>query len=222
MQEDSFKKGITLIEVLASLFIIALVSTLAFVINRQTNRQFNLLRSANKLAQDIRIAQQMAMSVQECPQTNGCTDPYPYPPGPPCVPGQPSCDNNCGGCSGVSSGGYGILFIEDLSTYWLYANTYETPPQINTYDPEGGDAIIGTINLESGVSIQKLQTSTDGTIFDDVDYMSINFTPPDPTVTIKCGCAGERKYAIITFGLISNPAITKTIKVNESGLIWVE
>lgn len=65
MQENSYQKGITLIEVLASLLIIALLSALSFAINRQTNQRFNLLRSANKLAQDIRRAQQMAMAATE-------------------------------------------------------------------------------------------------------------------------------------------------------------
>jgi prepilin-type N-terminal cleavage/methylation domain-containing protein len=58
-------KGFTLAEVLVSIFIIVLLSGIIFVNYRQAGRQFALQRSANKLAQDIRKVQEMAMSAKK-------------------------------------------------------------------------------------------------------------------------------------------------------------
>ncbi len=66
MSENLNKKGVTLIEVLISLFIIAILSTLVFVVNNQNKRQYAILQSANKLAQDIRLVQQMSMTTSKC------------------------------------------------------------------------------------------------------------------------------------------------------------
>lgn len=64
MAENNYKKGFTLLEVMTSIIIIAIFSALAFLINQQTNRQYDLLKSASKLAQDIRIVQQMAITTR--------------------------------------------------------------------------------------------------------------------------------------------------------------
>ncbi len=58
-------KGFTLVEILVVIFIIILMSGMIFANYRQSGQQFALQRSANKLAQDIRRAQQMAMSAKE-------------------------------------------------------------------------------------------------------------------------------------------------------------
>lgn len=57
--------GFTLIELLVVISIIILLSGIMFANYRQGEQQFALQRSANKLAQDIRRAQQMAMSAKE-------------------------------------------------------------------------------------------------------------------------------------------------------------
>ena len=63
-------KGFTLVELLVSIFIIILMSGIIFANYRTGGQQFALQRSVNKLAQDIRRAQAMAMAAQEhssCP-----------------------------------------------------------------------------------------------------------------------------------------------------------
>lgn len=62
-------KSFTLIEALTSIFIIVLISGIIFVNYRQSGQQLALQRSANKLSQDLRRVQQMAMSVKDytCP-----------------------------------------------------------------------------------------------------------------------------------------------------------
>jgi len=91
MEKNNCKKGFTLVEVLVSLFIIVLLSTLIFVFNRQSNMQYNLLRSANKLVQDIRVAQQMAMTTKSY--------------------------NNCS--AGYKLKGYGVEFVQGNNFYHL-------------------------------------------------------------------------------------------------------
>lgn len=56
------KSGFTLIELLVSLFIVVTISSLALVNYQGTQKEGALLRSAQKLAQDLRRAQNMATS----------------------------------------------------------------------------------------------------------------------------------------------------------------
>jgi len=71
----STNKGFTLIELLVSIFIIVLISGIILANYRVSGQQFALQRSANKLAQDIRRAQQMAMGAAE---HAGCPAGYKY------------------------------------------------------------------------------------------------------------------------------------------------
>lgn len=59
------KDGFTLPEMLVVLFIILLLSAVAFANYRGGERQYALQRAAYKLAQDLRRTQQMAMSAKE-------------------------------------------------------------------------------------------------------------------------------------------------------------
>lgn len=65
MKQLSQELSFTLVEILVSLFIIVLLVGIVFANYRQGGQQFALQRSANKLAQDIRRTQQMAMGASE-------------------------------------------------------------------------------------------------------------------------------------------------------------
>jgi len=65
MKQFNNEKSFTLIEILVSIFIIILMSGIIFANYRQGGQQFALQRSANKLAQDIRRAQEMTISAQK-------------------------------------------------------------------------------------------------------------------------------------------------------------
>jgi len=120
--ENSF----TLVEILVSIFIIILISGVIFANYRQTGQQFALQRSANKLAQDIRRVQQMAMSAKECQECGGGVPP-----------------------------GYGVILDEnwDNKKYRLYADTngdngFFTPPDTIVEPPY--------IELEKGVIVKEI------------------------------------------------------------------
>jgi len=123
--------GFTLIEVLVTIFIIGLMSGIIFANYRQGGQQFALQRSANKLAQDIRRAQQMAMLAKECQECGGGVPP-----------------------------GYGIILDKnwDNKKYRLYADTngdngFFTPPDTIIEPPY--------IELEKGVIIKDISLPPD-------------------------------------------------------------
>ena len=167
--------GFTLVELLVSIFIILLMSGIIFANYRAGEQKFALQRSANKLAQDIRRAQQMAMSATECPTGTVCMGQIPL-------------------------GGYGIyLTIGTPESYILFADCD------GDYYYDGASEKIGDpIEFEEGIEIDSLSPSP----------LTIIFTPPDPTVTINTGAS-----ASITLSINSQ---SKTIKVNEAGLIEIE
>ena len=186
-------KGFTLVELLVSIFIIILMSGIIFANYRVGGQQFALQRSANKLAQDIRRAQQMAMGASEfCPT-------------PPCPPNPTQ-----------TSPGYGIILdkVWGIKKYRLYADTNGNNEFFNPNDPLVEDPI----DLESGVIIKEI--SSPSTSYNSV---SINFASPDPTVNIKFNVdPGGQPKTIITLALATDPNKTKTVEVNKAGLIEIK
>jgi len=172
-QKKRFQGGFTLIEVLVIIAIIVILSGVVFINYRSSEKTLALQRAANKLAQDIRRVQEMAIAAQVC----------------------------CGGT--VPPGGYGIYLgnVNDTS-YILYADKNNS----GDYSPAGNERI-ETINLEQGVKISLLNPSSP----------SINFKPPDPTITLTGGGPVE-----ITLVLESDTSKTKKITVNKAGLVEIE
>lgn len=64
-QCNNKNSGFTLIEIIVVIGIVIVLSSIVFVNYRTAGQQFALQRSANKLAQDIRRASEMAMSGKE-------------------------------------------------------------------------------------------------------------------------------------------------------------
>ena len=120
----------TLIEVLVTISIIAILTGIFFVNYRSGQQQFTLQRAANKLAQDIRRTEAMAIESKKC--------------SPPPV--------SCPSGGGVPAGGYG--FYVDKSSwpdrYFIYADNSAISQCYNL-----GEAI-ETIYLEKGVIIKDL------------------------------------------------------------------
>lgn len=177
------ERSFTLVELLVVTSIILLLGGLIFPSYRAGERLFALQRSAHKLNQDIRRAQQMAMSAKEI--------------GP-------------AGAKIVPRGGYGIylktpmeiiLFADcDRNREYTTGNVCGTPP--NQF-PEK----IEDITLERGVQIQNLSPSSPLNItFEPPD--PIVFLPPHSiTVIITLSLEGEpskiRTITVNRAGLIA-------------------
>ena len=134
------KKGFTLVELLVSIFIIALLLALALINYRGAKQKLALERAASKLAQDIRRVQGMALGSEEV-----------------WVQGQQQPVN-----------GYGIYFPAggQGTEYTLFAdiNNPDNPDNKNKYDEED-DTEIETISLEEGIKIKNTSPSNLSVVF---------------------------------------------------------
>ena len=198
-------KGVTLIELLVVFFIILLLSAIVLLNYDEMSSKFALERSAYKLAQAIRKAEEMAMSAKECP---------------------------CG-TSGeliVPPGGYGIYF--DLETsdkgYRLYADT-QPPNKGNEFYTPSDDNGLEDISLEGGVIIKQIKIKG-GMFTIDSKKAGINFKPPSPTVKIKHGNENDNDDMVEIKLCVNNGCLPtdpdtkkiKTITVNKAGRVEVE
>lgn len=95
MKHETGAKSFTLIELLVVISIISLLTVIVLPNYRTAEKQFALQRSAHKLAQDIRRAQEMAMSAKE---SQNRTPP------------------------GIPPGGYGVYLVKDGEGYKIYSD----------------------------------------------------------------------------------------------------
>ena len=192
--------GLTLIELLVVVAIMMIMAAIVIVNYRPGNQQLALNRSASKLAQDIRRAQEMAMSSAE---VGGSVPP-----------------------------GVGIVlrFAPGIwkDKYRIYADN-SSNERFHGAGPTP-DFIIETINMESGVIIEGIRVQSTAS---NLVWGSINFRPPDPAINIfGCNVQAENcpnpqsfsgeTWMRITLTLESDPSQTKTVRVNNAGLIYVE
>jgi len=201
LKNDSknFEKGATLIEIVVALVIIAIFSLIVINDFPKIKKQFALSRAAYKLSQDIRRAEDYGFSGVRIIGSGGAV---------------------------VDADGYG-LYVNKLINdrqYIIYADTdgngdkkftEGTIVQCSQTIPAGSDCIIETINIE--------ESDTDVYIkrIDSVNDLSINFTPPNPTVTIT---PGSNPVAIIgiVLGLGSDNSLERIVYINSTGLVYVE
>ena len=134
VNQYSNKKGFTIIETMVAATIILILSAILLPNYKAFNAQFSLLRSAHKLAQDIRRAQEMATSAREL---QGITPPVPP--------------------------GYGIYLTTEQAQdknkkYILYADT--NPAGGDECYTSGQGEEVEIIDLESGVYIRTVPSSS--------------------------------------------------------------
>lgn len=199
-----YERGVTLVEIVAVVFMIALFSTILIADFPKIQRQFTLSRTAYNLAQSLRKAQDLGLS------------------------GIRMNDSNA---NQIPAKGYGVFIDKtaDPTQYIIYADigtivsaadqkfnstnikcsgqsnfTTDCIVEIINVTKENSELYIKEIKGESGVSYSA--------------YVSVNFSPPDPIVNIDPASA---KVGIV-LGLTSDDSSTRTVWVNKSGLISVE
>jgi len=187
-------RAFTLLEITVVISIIILLGTIFIANYRGGEKQFALKRSTNKLAQDLRRAEEMAMSSQRTPDS---FEPGAFP-----------------------KGGYGIYFQKNSSSYILFADcdgngvysgagTSPTCAAATTSFSFWKGEKLEEISFEEGIYIKDLTPSS-------LDSFSVTFFPPDPTVTINP--QANSASISLTFDGVSQ----KTITINKVGLIDIE
>ena len=191
---DEFQeKGSTLTEIAVAIVIIVFFSMVLIADFPGIIRQFAVSRSAYKLSQDIRRTEDLGLSGI---QIESQETPPP--------------------------GGYGLYINTEGGgdkQYIIYADNCSGPPNFE-YDSDGCDSIIETIKMfeeKGGVYIKYIKNEVELSF----SSVSINFTPPNPKVTITAA-GGEINSINIVIGSTFDNNLEKIISVNSSGLIEVK
>lgn len=190
-------KGFTLIEFLVSIIIIGILTAMFIPSYLKFQTHLSLQRSAIKLAQDVKVAQEMAIAAAECPK---------------CPSGE------------ASNTGYGVYFDMgwDNNKYRLYADTHNPDPPLSGKEIFTAlDAVLEIMELEDKIYIDKIENDVSASI----TKVSINFKPPDPGTKIN-DTSNDIDNTTITL-CIQGSDCTKAnnimeIKINTAGLIYVE
>jgi len=195
------EKGITLVEIIITILIIALFTMITIANFPAIQKQYALSSATYKLAQDLRKTQDLGLS------------------------GVTLYDS---AKKSIAVKGYGLYVNPTKSEYIIYADVATTSNtsgsqnfdntnfiKCDEYDvsSDTGDCIIDTINI-----IQQNQNLTiNGITNISSPDVSINFTPPGPVTTISNLNSGSNSVDII----LSNGVSSRKISVNTSGLINV-
>ncbi len=188
------ERGITLVEVIVVVALIVIFSSILIADFPNIQKQFYLTRASYRLAQDLRRAQDLSLSGAFAKDDQG---------------------------NDIAIAGYGIYLDPNQNDreYTVYADSCQpfdsqyTPPNELCAD---GDHIVSTVDLRDEGKEIFIKEFTNL----DADSTSINFTPPNPRVTIQNICAGCKEVSIV-LALDSQPSQTKSILVNTAGLITV-
>lgn len=220
------KNGFVLAELLVVIFVIATLTAVIIVNFSSIRDELALKRTVYQFAQDVRRAQEMAMSLmklkpEDVENPESCSLPFHF--------------ADLGSFweleqTFLQAEGYGIYINpnENNISYKLYADTAPDPTLEeceNCPCPPGkpcfgyyssGDCIVKTIAIqEKGVVIQKINNTDAG-----VQKVSINFKPPSPDVNIKW-LQGDKNEVEVVFALKSDLSRTKTVSVSRTGLIEI-
>ncbi|MBU4274231.1 prepilin-type N-terminal cleavage/methylation domain-containing protein [Patescibacteria group bacterium] len=193
------QNGFTLIEMVVVIGIIIVLVSITVANFSEVRGQLALKRAAHQLMQDLRKAQEMAMSSAGLNGTGDCSLPV---------------------------RGYGIYIdcLTDNKSYKLYADTTaDTGFDCETYPPtecweyyNPPDCIIETLFIqENGVIIKEINNTTGG------GRISINFKPPNPNIKIKWLLSIADEVEIV-LALESDQTKTKTVIANRIGLLQIK
>jgi len=216
-QISNLEEGITLIEIIVVIFIIALFSSIIIANFPEILRQYALSKVTYKLAQDLRKTEDLGLS------------------------GVTSADANK---QSIAVKGYGIYInLSQPSTqYIIYADVADangnsdqeysgnTPYTICSAVNQEADRVreldcameppIDVSNDNSSLYIKDIKNSNGSNIAG--SSISINFMPPNPNIKIIDNQGTTYTQIGIVLGLSSGSSSTRTVWVNTSGLINVQ
>jgi len=195
----NLNKGITLIELVVVIFIIALFSLIVISDFPKIQKQYALSSVTYKLAQDLRRTQDLSLSGVSINDANG---------------------------NAIKIKGYGI-YIPSVPTtqYIIYADvnnsqTYDSDQYLYCASPQYAETNKTADCIIDIIDVAKQNSSLHISEIDNINsnYTSINFSPPGPTTTIDKIILDKSPITIS----LSNGLTTRTVQVNTSGLINVQ
>jgi type II secretory pathway pseudopilin PulG len=212
----NFESGFTLFEVLAIVVIIGIMAGVGYSDFDAMRNQLSLKRAAYQLSQDLRRAQEMALSNTAASNASCTTD--------------PNCGNG-GVCRNGKCLAFGYGLYMDLGSggsYVLYADITNAIAGLpdsgwRYYNP--GDSPYQTIAFENGIIIKKFKNYGGTDLAVQVQKVSAEFVPPNPDTAIYdvSGVANSMDSIQIVLGFPSASGITtiKCVGINKSGLITI-
>jgi len=202
-----YEKGVTLIEIIVVIFLVALFSTIVISDFPKIQRQYALSRATYKLAQDFRKTQDMGLSGVRIKDASGNL---------------------------VSVKGYGIYFNlgQSATKYLIYADvnpgnqkfdgSLSTPPPLcSAQTSPTADCLIEEV-IDVSQQNPRLYIKRIYNVVDPITgFTSVNFNPPGPTMTIDNIYFGNSPIGIV-LGLTADNSSSRTVWVNVAGLINVQ
>ncbi|MFA6190364.1 MAG: type II secretion system protein [Candidatus Staskawiczbacteria bacterium] len=209
----NLEKGITLVEIVVVLFIIAMFMVILISDFPKMLRQLALSRATYNFAQDLRKTQDLGLSGIALNNANG---------------------------NAIVVKGYGIYVTNSDTKYLIYADVAEAEDEngvrsgnqqyggnFDTYFCESqeyvstsqeDDCIIKMVDIKdenSRLSIKDI-TNTQGTSY---SFVSINFSPPSPKTTITTDVGEISATSVV---LQNTDSVERGVLVNSSGLIDIQ
>jgi len=192
-------KSFTLIEILTVISLILILTVFVVPNFHLANSKMALERSAYRLAQEFRDAEEMALSSRGTPASFGSTF--------------------------FPKGGYGLYFQDKAKSYILFAdcdNDTAEPTPDHLYDPTGTGSSckdsgtgqifpekVKEIFLESGVMIKKVNP---------LSLTAVTFFPPDPSVR---SIPALPAYPSVVLVSIKDETKGYSVDVNQVGRIEI-
>ncbi len=194
-----YEKGVSLVEIIVAIFIIAMFSAILISDFPRILRQFALSRASYTLAQDLRKAEDLGLSGVQIEDD---------------------------GRNKIQAKGYGVYInLVNNTQYIIYADRGELPD--SQYDGTEQFCSNESSDFDKDCILEIVQLSLENKSLYIKDIknisgqsVSINFTPPGPTVEITGRLAGSIKIGIV-LGLMTDKNKDRTIWVNTAGLVEV-
>lgn len=189
-------KSFTLVELMLVMTIIMVITALVLLNYRAGGQHLALSRSANKLAQDIRRAQEMAVSAAVC--------------------------ESCGGIVPHRYGIYSDSSADNPTSYLMFADINNDGSWLPADDIEVKRLYYEPGVFLSSITDSACSTWPPGP---GIWRPHITFSPPDPATELKVGWVPTLfscTEIILTLQVGDSSGPTKKVKVNSAGLIYVE